>query len=406
MKSLLFTILFCLCLFAMCSCGMMVMVETPPTGGKISEKEAPKVMIFPFFTYENIAPSSWLVVNIKIYEALADHLVAKGFDPVSLENTLTILQEEGVLTLQQPSIKIPSTVADFLSDPEWSPIMKEEIYRTMMKHVKPMQVQLDLKKLTSFSENKLLTLARQEGADLLFTGRITRLRIREEETLNPFRIGFITFLTRAPCRLFYGAPENEKYGRMQEFSIGVLWGALLGTQAKDPFEPPTYQDSFYGHPLFPTTVPIQISGTSDYQLGNSIVWGLVGGATAFLASHGGYSPEAAVTLSLSVYDVRSGKKIWTGRTKLKVSPTSVFAARAKDKLFEVAVDEAINLLMAKFWTDFDSATLQKLAFLPSPPQNNIETRVQELVYQAERAAERAEKAALKTERIFEKNLKK
>ncbi len=330
------------------SCGTMVTVEKPPQVGLVASS-AKRVLIFPFPSYEPMEPSSWLTLNADLYENLAESFYSRGFDPLSFESVLGILQAEKVLHLQASRLQVHPSMRLILEDPEWSPLMKEEILRLIQKEART-AVRFDWHRWKAFSEERLLQIARKKKVDFLVCGRISRYRVRPEETYNPFQIGFLTFLARVPGRLLFGAPE-EGYDLWQHVGTGALIGGIFGADAQDPFEPPVYRPSTEGHPLFSTATE-KVRGDSHYETGNTIVWGLVGAGLGFLAYHSGDAPEAALTLSLSVYDVNLGHKIWAGRIKLKVTPESAFAPHRRDKLFEKALDEAVSRLMARFWKDY------------------------------------------------------
>jgi len=335
------------------SCGTIVTVEKPPQQGLL-EASAKRVLIFPFPSYEPMTPQAWLSLNANLFEDLADSFVGRGFDPLPYETVLALLQKEKILEVKSPQVQVHPTVRMILEDPEWSPLMKEEILRTLQKERRQV-VRLDLEKWAAFSDEKLLALARQKGVDFLVCGRISRWRLRPEETFNPFQIGFLTFLTRVPARLLYGAPQ-EGYDLWHQVASGALWGGLIGANAKDPFEPPTYRPSTDGHPLFSSALE-KVSGDSHYETWNTVVWGLMGAGLGFLAAHGGEAPEAVLTLSLAIYDVQAGHKIWSSRVKLKVTPESVFAPHQGEKLFEKALSTAVSQLMARFWQDYQGPQL-------------------------------------------------
>ncbi len=345
-----------LALFALflASCGTMVTVEKAPPKGLVP-MGAKRVLIFPFPSYEPMKPTAWLALNANLFENLAESFYTRGFDPLPYESVLSLLQEEKILAFKgSPALRIHPTVREILEDPEWSPLMKQEIFYVLNRQ-RHTEVQVDFKKWSAFSEEKLLAVAREKKVDFLVCGRISRYRLRPEETFNPFQIGFLTFITRVPARLLYGAPQ-EGYDLWHQVGTGALIGGLIGSNAKDPFEPPVYRPSTEGHPLLSSAVE-KVRGDSHYETGNTIVWGLVGAGLGFLAAHGGDAPEAALTLSLTVYDVKLGHKIWASRVKLKVTPESVFAPHRHDKLFERALEEAVSQLMARFWQDYQGAQL-------------------------------------------------
>jgi len=338
------------------SCGTMVMVEKAPQKGLVAP-DAKRVLIFPFPSYEPMKPESWLALNVNLFENLAESFYARGFDPLPFESVLSILQEEDILVMRTPRTQVHSSLRLVLEEPDWSPLMKEEIAHIINRQNK-VSVRLDWHKWSAFSEEKLLEIAEEKGVDFLVCGRISRYRLRPEETFNPFQIGFLTFLTRVPARFLYGAPQ-EGYDLWQQVGMGALWGGLFGADAQDPFEPPVYRPSAEGHPLFSSTMK-KVRGDSHYETGNTIVWGLVGAGLGYLAAHGGNAPEAALALSLTVYDVKAGHKVWVGRVKLKVVPESVFAPHRQDKLFERALEEAVAQLMTRFWQDYESPHLASI----------------------------------------------
>lgn len=340
-------VLFLLLLMAVTACGTMVTVKSPPQRGLIT-KEAKKVLIFPLPVYEEIDPAVWLELNLQIFEEVADSFQSQGYNPLPYETVLSFLAEKGFLSVEEQTNTVHPSVLMTLEEADWSTAMREEIIKAMGPQTP--KVHLNLEQLTYLSEKELLDSARAQGVDLLVCGRVSRFRVRPEETLNPFRIGFLTFLTRAPSRLLYGAPQDDQAGRWQEMSVGALWGGLIGAQAKDPFEPPVYKARAQGHPLLAPSFK-KVAGDAHYETWNTVVWGLLGASMAYLTSQGGDAPEALLTLSLSVYDVPSGRKIWMSRTELKAVPETVFAPHSREVLLEQTIKQGVDLLMKRFWTD-------------------------------------------------------
>ena len=356
MKMARFIIVGVFLVWSLTACGTMVTVKKEPQKGLVA-KEAKKVLIFPLPVYEKLDSASWMALNLQIFEEVADSFQARGYDPFPYETVLSILATEEILSVEQPSSHVHSSVMMALEDPEWSETMREEIIKTIGPQTP--KVRIDFERLSFFGEEDLLEEAQAQGADFLVCGRVSRFLVRPEETLNPLRIGLLTFLTRAPSRLLYGAPKDADYGLWQEVAMGALWGGLIGANAKDPFEPPVYKTKAEGHPLFASSLK-KVAGDAHYETWNTVVWGLLGASMAYLASHGGDAPEAVLSLSLAVYDVHTKRKIWMSRTELKAVPETVFAPHRHDKLLEKAVEQGVALLMERFWADLEGTKIALL----------------------------------------------
>lgn len=334
-------------------------VPVPPGAGE-------RLVILPFSSYEVKDPLLWERINIAFYEALKSKFLTEGFLAVPFEEVLAELKDQGKLDPGRPAkIRISQTLID-LYEEDWSPLMKEEIGRLIAREVrrqgrtsKGSPVRLALR------EDDIIALGELFGARYVVRGRITEYLVRREETLNPFKIGFLTAQNRLLARLFYGAPESGGYGTAQEVSVGGILAAIVGSNAKDPFEPPHKETVRVGHPLFGETFTRYTGGTEDYDLANALSWGAAGMIVSYLAAHGGNAPEAVVGLSLYVYDVEKKALVWENRVRLRVSPQSAWAPRNRVDLLLQAVEAAARELAARFGADMGFV---KLAALTAPPE--------------------------------------
>jgi len=332
-------------------------VQEKKTQSYFLRPEAPRVLIFPWPIYENISWSAWVYTNLQIYEVLSNALESRGFQCLPFEEVLKLLEEKEIVHIKK-STKISPTILALYEDPTWSEAMHQEIERIIHRELlKENKISINFGRLNNLSEKEFLELAKKKKADYVIRGRITQYHLREVDTLNPFKIGFLGAFTKSVSRLLYGVPKDNKYQRWQQLSVGFMVGAWLGSNFHTPFEPPTYETVSLGHPLLGPFGQEKISGTDDYDLGNALVWGLLGGTLSYLASHGGYAPEAVLCLTLSVYDVKAQQLIWSGRTQIKVAPESIFASHQDQYLLNKALEEALSVLMQRFWLEFEEAKI-------------------------------------------------
>jgi len=339
-------------------CATQTRIDIAPLAIPGTNTPKEKVLVLPFAAYEGLDLRSWEQLNLGFYEAFKGHFLEISFFTVPFEDVLEELYRRGKLKIRQPNrVKIsPSLLETYQQD--WSPIMKEEIKGLIMAEVKRQSKgNLEPKVQLSFEEADIFSLAQKFKARYVLRGRIVEFDLRDEDTLNPFKIGFLTAQNRFLSRLFYGAPQEQKIGTVHEVSVGGVLAGILGSNAKDPFHPPHKETYRIGHPLFGETYTREVGGDDNYDFLNALSWGAAGAFISYLAAHGGNSPEAVINISVYLYDVKENRLVWENRVRLRVSPQSVWAPRKPVDLLLVAIEEAARLLATQMQKDLGFVSL-------------------------------------------------
>ena len=407
-KSLLLILTF----FWMVGCAQKVHVDHAPQPMPAVADKRPKVLILPFASYALQGNfSQWLKMNAMFYEGVSDGFIKMGLASLPFEEAFWLCRQNGYIEISYRKPRIPKSLTEILNDPEFSEVMKSEVRNLIQQEMrKTSHLSFNVNPLIKLTEDELWSLANMAGTRYVVRGRITEFYLRDEDTLNPFKIGFLNFPIRFTSRSLYGRPSDRKWGLLQEVSIGFGFGALLGSQAHDPFEPPREETVHIGHPLLGTTVTKTTGGTEDYDIGNALVWGMVGTGLALLSNHGGRSPEVVIGFALYVYDAKRKELVWANRVRIRVSPETLWASAHPEDLFYKGVEEASRMLMDRFWKDQKTKSNLALASLTPEISQALERaegaarRAEQAAKRSEKAAQRAERAATKAERIFEKTL--
>jgi len=401
-----FLLLF-LSFFLMMGCAPKVHVDHTPQAMPAVKNKRPRVLILPFASYAlqgNL--SEWLRVNAMFYEGVSDGFIKMGVAPLPFEEALWLCRQNGYIKISYKKPRVSKSLIEILNDPEFSEDMKSEIRKLVQLEIKKTgHISFDANLLLKLTEDELWDLAKQAHTQYVVRGRITEFLVRDEDTLNPFKVGFLTFPLKFTSRTLYGRPSDEKWGLLQETSIGFGGGALIGSEAHDPFEPPHEETVHIGHPLLGTTVTKHSGGADDYDLGNALVWGAAGAGLALLSHYGGRSPEAVIGFAIYVYDAHRKELVWANRIRVRVSPETLWASAHPEDLFFRGIEEASRILMDQFWKDQKVKPMLALASLP-PEISQAVKQAQGAAQKAQQAAQKAEKAANKAEKIFEKALTK
>jgi len=343
-------------LIVLCSCATQTLVDFSPVAFS-PQKEASLVLVLPLSVYETSLPqnfSSWQRINLSFYEALKTGFLSLGYLTIPYEEVLATLLGERPSPPSTSKIKISSSLLELYQEEDWSPLMKEEIALLIHKEIKQQHRELPSSKSffqLHFSREKIFDLAQSFGARYAIQGRIIEFKIREKKTLNPFKIGLLTASNRLVSRFLYGVPKSKDFGIAQEISVGGILSGIIGSNAKDPFEPPHKKTLHVGHPLFGKTITKHSGGTDDYDILNALSWGAAGILISYLAAHGGHTPEAVLMLSLDVYDVQQKQLVWANRIRLRVSPQSMWAPKHPEDLLLSAIEEAAQALVTRLRLD-------------------------------------------------------
>ena len=342
----------CLFLFIILAagCATQTRVDIKPLPIPPLKEERKFVAVLPLNTSFVKDWQKWNQINIAFYEAFKRNLLASCFFTVPYEEVINILEQEGKIERPSPQkIKISPSLLEVYQE-DWSPLMKEEIGAIIKTEIRRQISPTPSPKL-ALTRKDIIQIGKKAGARYVLWARLNEFALRQEDTLNPFKIGILTAQNRFLARLFYGAPESGAYGTAQEVSIGGLIGGIIGSNAKDPFEPPHKKTVRVGHPLFGQEFTKYSGGTEDYDLANALFWGSAGMLVSYLAAHGGNAPEAVLGLSVYLYDVEKEQIVWENRIRLRTSPQSVWAARHPEDLILQAIEEAARYLSIQMSAD-------------------------------------------------------
>jgi len=395
--------------FLASGCAQKVTIDHGPVSTGFSAQKIPsKVLILPLSWYEKEDSfHKWFKTNVLYFEGIADGFAKQGIAPIPFEESFWLCVKKGFIRVSYERPKIPSGIKEILNDPLVSANMKQEIAK-LIPNIKG-RFSFNQSQLLRLTEDDIWQLGALTGARYVVRGQIVEFLVRSEDTLDPFKIGFLSFPVRFSSRTLYGRGKNEKWTLLQEVSVGLGVGALLGFEAKDPVEP-RRKETIYtlSTPQLSYTVTKFKRGAEDYDIGNAIFWGLVGSGLATLSHYGGRSPEVVLGLALYIYDTNSKSLLYYNRVRLRVAPETIWASAHIEDLIFKGMLEATNLLTTQFWKDMGVKS-KDLAHIQLKDLQTLRAKAEEAAYRAEKAAQRSEKAAvraeraaIKAERIFEK----
>ncbi len=348
---LLFLLAIMICLV---SCGQKVKDSVAPLNTSVQYANSPakQIVVLPLADYTmGVRPDDSFRRQVKIYEALMYRLAEKGFYVPLKEDVVQYLVDLGVIRIiGQPSIRAGSSCGLITEElgSGWSETMQEEIRKLVIRNE-----QLDKSKeryeLTrvGLDPGTIQQIGRRFGADYILRGRVVEYEVREGNTLNPLQVGILPFFFDTSSALLFGCAESERYDLWQDLAVGGGLGAMLGSWAETPFTPPSKETTITGgsNPRFATESTSSHGGYSNHAGYNAAVWGAAGASAAYLASKGGYVPQAVVQISLALQDASDGRVIWANRVEKQVEPLSMWADPAVRIQIDRAVEEAAGALI-------------------------------------------------------------
>jgi len=247
--------------------------------------------------------------------------------------------------------------------------------------------------------------------------RASLIELKEEltESYNPFEVGFVPFVFNFPQRLLFGRHSEKAYPFVEDQK--------------------TKESLVYGGELLQKLAIGAAGGWAVTDVASPLEWerdvgALVGGGIGFLAHLSGKVLEVKAQVRLTVQDGRSGDVLWTNRAEVRVRPESVFSRADTERMRDLALKEAVALLVDDFARFFQeelpkmtpiykeivwkpegirvtevSEKIEEMKTILEKAQE-ASAKAQKEAEKASQEAERAEKAAIKAERIFEKTVKK
>lgn len=296
------------------------------------------VVILPFadYSYADDLETAYRR-NLYVNENITDQLVANSFRVPVEEDVFRYLVSQNIINVMAYEERNSTPLADELND-EWSPEMKGVMQRyiSLAKSRSGDKPVLDSPGTHGLTQQEIVKIGRQFGADYIVRGRIVEYKTRQDPSWNPLQRGILTFVSGVSSKLAFGNASADKYDMVGNMIAGAAWGGLIGSGVDWPWDPAEADQTILG-----------VSGGRD---ANTILWGGVGAQLGKLAHNSGEMPQAVVHLRIWVQDAYTGDVVWTNRVDVKVSPESVLADTQYDALFEKATEKAITTLIDNFIT--------------------------------------------------------
>lgn len=316
-------------------CGQTVIetlhVKSPPPLNAPGRGTTVVILPFADYTYADALAGAHRR-NRAITEALTDRLVANGFGMVVQEDVFGYLVQEKIIDIIPYDQHSTASLSDELNN-EWSDVMKNKlrgyIQNQKMHSGKTVSASPGSHAIT---KNAIIKMGRAFNADYIVRGRILEFKTRQENTWAPWKRGILPFINNGTSRIMNGFASSEKYDNWGNMLAGGTWGALIGKDARGPWNPDGSS---------------QILGLSG-ETANTILWGGVGLALGGMSSNGGRVDQAVVQMRIWVQEAATGNLLWTNRVDVKVSPESILGDNQYDVLFDKAIEKGVASLIDNF----------------------------------------------------------
>jgi hypothetical protein len=266
--------------------------------------------------------------NLFVNENLTDQFSKYSFNLPVQEDVFLYLVKHNIINVTAYEKNKAATLEHELSN-DWSDTMKG----TLQRYINLTQNRSNAATANQspgthgLTQQEIVKIGRHFSADYIVRGRIVQYKDRQDPSWDPRKKGIIPFVSGVSNKIIFGQAESDKYDELNNTISGGMDGA-------------------------------SISGITDGNTTNAIIWGAVGAGLGNLAYHAGKIPQAVVQLRIWVQDAYTGNVIWTNRVDVKVSPESVLADYQYDALFESATEKAITTLI----DDFASTTTPGVPF--------------------------------------------
>jgi hypothetical protein len=365
--------LLCLATIFLFGCGQAVKDPFKPIKGE--EPPPPiygkSIVLLPLADYtQGSSPDDALRRQMKLNTALTQQMAAHGIYSPLEEDVVQNLVELGVIKPIKTSVGSDYKRITRELGTGWSDVMQDEIGKIVAQNE---ALRISKEQTGSFStglnQKTVSDIGRRFQADYLLRGRVVEYEIRDGHNMNPLQRGVLPFFFDFTSNGLFGIAESKSYDLWQDMAVGGTIGALLGSQATTPFNPPGSKTEIVGgpDPRFATAVTKSSGGYSGSAGLNAATWGAVGAGTAYLASKGGRLPEGVVQVSLALQDAYTGKVVWADRAERQVTPLSMWA----DPSTRVQIDRAIEEASKALINDLADA-LNKMPALPPEPVAEVQ----------------------------------
>lgn len=273
--------------------------------------------------------------NLFINENLTDQLSRNGFHSPVQEDVFMYLVDQNIINVVAYDNKHTKNLEYELKG-EWSDQMKGSL-----KHYVELSQQAERSSSSlggnigthGLTPQEIVKIGRHFSADYIVRGRIIQYKDRLDPSWAPWKKGVVGFVTGVTNKVAFGQAASDQYDEMGSMVAGASYGALIGDGANWPYD---------GRP------DQNILGFTGGDMGNTVVWGVLGAGIGNMAHNSGKIPQAVVQLRVWVQDAYTGNVVWTNRIDVKVSPESVLADYQYDALFESATEKAVSTLIEDF----------------------------------------------------------
>lgn len=367
-----------------CSGGIATMTQTVapsptpnvkfiPKDNTIYISDIKKVAVFPFADYShqqsNIRADEW-GGNIKIQEAIMDHLIAHGLTVAIQEDVNTLLVDHDVIrpidtgkylingTLNPKDEKNPM---EDVSSPEYTlvnhtytEVMRDEIIdlisKGKSKHQKEQGTSPVLQGVTvGLSKEKVVELAQALDVDLIIRGRILDFGIKETASGSFRNSGVIPVVFRGTRDYLLGGAGSYSTGKDEprEGLLPSIFGdgrdfMLGGTEASG------YEAG--------------LDDVNNLALGTAVGYALSGGTGALVGAGTGYlvgqQPDrskrsAVMQIRIYAQNGQTGDVMWSNRVEMEFAPGDNFDFENTHRrvMYDNVVREGVKALMDGFFAD-------------------------------------------------------
>ncbi|MGQ9499403.1 MAG: hypothetical protein ACUVQ6_03415 [Dissulfurimicrobium sp.] len=360
--------LICLASIFLFGCGQAVKDPFKPIKG---EEPSPPVygksiVLLPLADYtQGSSPDDALRRQMKLNTSLAQQMAVHGIYSPLAEDVVQYLVELGVIKPIKTSVESDYKRITMELGTGWSEVMQDEIKKIVTQNE---ALRISKEQTGSFStglnQKTVSDIGRHFQADYLLRGRIVEYEIRDGHNMNPLQRGVLPFFFDFTSNGLFGIAESKSYDLWQDMAVGGTIGALLGSEATTPFNPPGNKTEIIGgaNPRFATAVTKSSGGYSSSTGLNAATWGATGAGTAYLTSKGGKLPEGVVQVSLALQDAYTGKIVWADRAERQVTPLSMWADPSRRVQIDRAIEEVSKALINNL-----ADALNKMPALPPEP---------------------------------------
>jgi hypothetical protein len=347
-------------------------VKFIPTDNTIHISGIKNVAVLPFADYsyqqDSIRPDEW-GGNIKIQEAILDHLVAHGLSVAVQEDVNTLLVDHDIIRPIDEAYLIEGTVnkkseknpLDNVASPEYTlvnhtytQVMRDEIIDIISKGGSKHQAQRKnspvLQGVTvGLSKEKVVELAQALDVDLIIRGRIIDYGIKETASGKIQDSGLIPVMFRGTRDFLLGGKGSYENGQ-EESRQGIMpsvfgsgSGVLMGSADSNGYDADL--EDINSISIGTTIGAIAAGGTGAW----------IGAGTGYLVSQQPDRSKRAAVMQIRIYaqNGQTGDVMWTNRVEMEYSPASNRDNENTHRrvMYEKVVREGVKVLMDGFFVN-------------------------------------------------------